>query len=122
MRKKFDEAFKATVVLEAVKEELTLTKLAEKYKGDEEKYGEALYYLADAYESFGFPEEAIEVYKKLLELERKRGDKKEEALTLAHMAINYEELDDLDRAIELMNRARELFEELGGEEPHSKPN
>jgi transposase-like protein len=32
MRKKFDEAFKAKVALEAVKEELTLTELAEKYE------------------------------------------------------------------------------------------
>jgi transposase len=32
MRKKFDEAFKAKVALEAVKEELTLAELAEKYE------------------------------------------------------------------------------------------
>jgi len=32
MRKKFDEQFKATVALEAVKEELTLQELAEKYQ------------------------------------------------------------------------------------------
>ncbi|ADT85023.1 hypothetical protein TERMP_02049 [Thermococcus barophilus MP] len=90
-------------------------KIAEKHKGDEEKYSEALYYLADAYEHFGMPDKAIDVYEKLLELERKRGDKKEEALTLAHMAVNYEELGDLDKAIELMEKARTLFEELGDE-------
>jgi len=33
MRKKFDEAFKAKVALEAVKEEMTLAELAEKYEG-----------------------------------------------------------------------------------------
>jgi len=32
MRKKFDEAFKAKVALEAVKEELTLQELADKYE------------------------------------------------------------------------------------------
>ena len=32
MRKKFDEQFKAMVALEAVKEELTLQELAEKYQ------------------------------------------------------------------------------------------
>ncbi|MHB0897981.1 MAG: transposase [Spirochaetales bacterium] len=32
MRKRFDEQFKATVALEAVKEELTLQELAEKYQ------------------------------------------------------------------------------------------
>ena len=32
MRKKFDEQFKALVALEAVKEELTLQELAEKYQ------------------------------------------------------------------------------------------
>ena len=32
MRKKFDEAFKAKVALEAVKEEMTLQELAEKYE------------------------------------------------------------------------------------------
>jgi transposase-like protein len=32
MRKKFDEQFKAQVALEAVKEELTLQELAEKYQ------------------------------------------------------------------------------------------
>lgn len=87
-------------------------KIAEKYRESEEKYSEALYYLAAAYEHFGLPEKAIEVYERLLELEEKRGDKKEEALTLAHMAINYEELGDLEKAIKLMNKARALFEEL----------
>jgi len=32
MRKRFDEQFKATVALEAVKEEQTLQELAEKYQ------------------------------------------------------------------------------------------
>jgi transposase-like protein len=32
VRKKFDDQFKATVALEAVKEELTLQELAEKYQ------------------------------------------------------------------------------------------
>jgi len=32
MRERFDEQFKATVALEAVKEELTLQELAEKYQ------------------------------------------------------------------------------------------
>lgn len=32
MRKKFDEEFKAKVALEAIKEELTLTEIAEKYE------------------------------------------------------------------------------------------
>lgn len=32
MRKKFDEEFKAQVALEAIKEEMTLTELAEKYE------------------------------------------------------------------------------------------
>ncbi len=32
MRKKFDEAFKAKVALEAIKEELTLAEIAEKYE------------------------------------------------------------------------------------------
>jgi tetratricopeptide (TPR) repeat protein len=87
-------------------------RIVEKAKDDEAKYTGALYYLADAYDHFGFPDKAIGVYKKLLEIERQRRDKKEEALTLAHMAIIYEELGDVEKAIELMEKAKGLFYEM----------
>ncbi|AIF68549.1 hypothetical protein PAP_00515 [Palaeococcus pacificus DY20341] len=90
-------------------------RILEKVKENEEKYIQALYHLADAYEHFGFLEEAINAYEELLNLERKRGDETEEALTLAHLALAHEELEDLEKAIEFMEQAREKFQKLNDE-------
>lgn len=90
-------------------------KLAEKYKKEREKYLDALYHLADAYEHFGIPEKAIKAYEELLKLEQEVGNKREEALTLAHIAINYAELGELDKAITTMKKASEMFNKLGDE-------
>lgn len=94
-------------------------RLVELKKDDPEEYATALYYLADAYEHFGMPEKAIEVYQKLLEHEEEvlKNDK-EIGLTLANLAVNYDELGETEKAIELMERAREIFERIGDEKNH----
>ncbi|ASJ06399.1 tetratricopeptide repeat protein [Thermococcus pacificus] len=91
-------------------------RLVELKKDDPEEYATALYYLADAYEHFGKPEKAIEVYEKLLKHEEEvLKNEKEIALTLANLAVNYDELGETEKAIELMERAREIFEKLNDE-------
>ena len=94
-------------------------RLVELKKDDPEEYATALYYLADAYEHFGRPEKAIEVYQKLLEHEEKvLKNEREIALTLANLAVNHDELGETEKAIELMERAREIFERLNDEKNH----
>ena len=91
-------------------------RVVEKKKDDPEEYATALYYLADAYENFGMPENAIETYEKLLKLEEEvLKNEREIALTLANLAVNYDELGETEKAIELMERAREIFEHIGDE-------
>ncbi len=94
-------------------------RLVELKKNDPEEYATALYYLADAYEHFGRPEKAIEVYQKLLEHEEKvLKNEREIALTLANLAVNHDELGETEKAIELMERAREIFERLNDKKNH----
>ncbi|ASJ01586.1 tetratricopeptide repeat protein [Thermococcus gorgonarius] len=94
-------------------------RLVELKKDDPEEYATALYYLADAYEHFGKPDKAIEVYAKLLKHEEEvLKNEKEIALTLANLAVNYDELGETEKAIELMERAREIFEKLNDEKNH----
>ncbi len=94
-------------------------RLVELKREDPEEYATALYYLADAYEHFGKPEKAIEVYQKLLEHEEEvLKNEKEIGLTLANLAVNYDELGEIEKAIELMERAREIFERLKDEKNH----
>ncbi|MDV3103760.1 tetratricopeptide repeat protein [Thermococcus waiotapuensis] len=91
-------------------------RLVEKNKDDPEEYATALYYLADAYEHFGKPEKAVEVYEKLLKHEEEvLKNEREIALTLANLAVSYDELGETEKAIELMERAREMFEKLNDE-------
>lgn len=90
-------------------------RILEGSKGDLEKYAEALYHLAEAYEHFGFPEEAVKTYGELLKVEEEHGSELEQALTLAHMALAYEEMDELEKAIETMEKAKESFKRLGDE-------
>ncbi len=94
-------------------------RLVEKSRDDPEEYATALYYLADAYEHFGKPEEAIEVYEKLLKHEEEvLKNEKEIGLTLANLAVNYDELGETEKAIELMERAREIFKRINDEKNH----
>ncbi len=94
-------------------------RLVELKKDDPEEYATALYYLADAYEHFGMPEKAIEVYQKLLKHEEEvLKNEKEIALTLANLAVNYDDVGETEKAIELMERAREIFEKLKDEKNH----
>ena len=94
-------------------------RLVEKNRNDPEEYATALYYLADAYEHFGDPEKAIEVYEKLLKHEEEvLNNEKEIGLTLANLAVNYDELGETGKAIELMERAREIFERINDEKNH----
>jgi len=86
--------------------------ILEKSKGDIEAYAEALYHLAEAYEHFGFPEEAVRSYEELLKMEE---DELERALTLAHMALAYEEMNELEKAIDFMEKAKGAFEKLKDE-------
>ena len=88
--------------------------LLEKAK-EKDSYALALYHLAEAYEHFGFPEEALKAYEELLEIERKEGNESEEALTLAHIALVYEELGEMEKAVEFMEKARDRFQKLGDE-------
>ncbi|WP_010479468.1 tetratricopeptide repeat protein [Thermococcus zilligii] len=91
-------------------------RLVEKSKDDPEEYATALYYLADAYEHFGKPEKAVEVYERLLKHEEEvLKNEREIALTLANLAVSYDELGETEKAIELMERAREMFEKLNDE-------
>ncbi|AJC71557.1 MAG: tetratricopeptide repeat protein [Thermococcus sp.] len=94
-------------------------KVVERKKDDPEEYATALYYLADAYENFGMPKNAIETYERLLKLEEEvLKSEREIALTLANLAINYDDLGETEKAIELMERAREIFEKLNDEKNH----
>lgn len=86
--------------------------ITERARGSD-RYAEALYYLADAYEHFGFYEEALKTFEELYKIEKSAGERKEEALTLARMALVHEELDDLEEAIKKMEAASALFKELG---------
>ncbi len=90
--------------------------VTERKKEDPEEYATALYYLADAYEHFGKPEKAIEIYQRLLEHEENvLKNEREIALTLANLAVNYDELGETEKAMELMERAREIFERIRDE-------
>lgn len=91
--------------------------IVERARGSD-RYAEALYYLADAYEHFGFYEDALKTFEELYELEKASGERKEEALTLARMALIHEELDDLEEAIRKMESASALFRELGDDLNH----
>jgi len=94
-------------------------RLVEKSRDDSEEYATALYYLADAYEHFGKPDKAIEVYEKLLKHEEEvLKNEREIALTLANLAVNYDDVEETEKAIELMERAREIFEKLKDEKNH----
>lgn len=94
-------------------------RIAERKKEDPEEYATALYYLADAYEHFGMPEEAIETYEELLKLEEEvLKNEREIALTLANIAVNLDEIGETEKAIELMERARDIFERLSDEKNH----
>ena len=94
-------------------------RLVEKNMDDPEEYATALYYLADAYEHFGKPDKAIEVYEKLLKHEEEvLKNEKEIGLPLANLAVNHDEFGETEKAIELMERAREIFERINDEKNH----